>query len=76
MPRARCKADGSVPRTSSVPTMCQVFVGVDGRGPRLLGRDPENQSLGRCVGNCANQKKEDGEADTFSAPPVCQAGPT
>lgn len=40
MLRARCKADGSVPKTSMIPTVCQVLVGVDGRGPRLLGRDP------------------------------------
>lgn len=46
---ARCKADGSGSRTALVPTMCQVFVGrlvdVDGRGPKPLGRNPENQSL-------------------------------
>ena len=40
-----CKADGSGSRTALVPTMYQVFVGVDGRGPKLLGRNPENQSL-------------------------------
>ena len=40
-PRARWQADRSV----SVPAMCQVFVGEDGRGPRPPGRDPENHSL-------------------------------
>lgn len=45
MPLARCKADGTVSTTLSVPTLCQVFVGVDGRDPRPLGRDPANQSL-------------------------------
>lgn len=43
--KPKCEADGSVPRVTLVPTMCQLFVGVDGRGPKLLGRKSENQSL-------------------------------
>lgn len=35
--RARWWADKSVSRSASVPTMCQVFVGVDRRGPGPLG---------------------------------------
>lgn len=36
--RARCQADRSVPRAALVPSMCQVFAGVEGRGPRGSGQ--------------------------------------
>lgn len=54
---ARCKADRSVPRTSLVPTMCQVLVGMDGRGPRSLDRDPENQSLVSLLATALSKKE-------------------
>lgn len=53
---ARYKADGSGSRTALVPTMCQVFVGVDGRGPKPLGRNPENQSLVRFLATVLSEK--------------------
>ena len=43
--KARCEADASGSGTALVPTVFQVFLGVDGGGTKMLGRNPENQSL-------------------------------
>lgn len=72
MSKDRCKADGSVLRTSSLSTMCQVFVGVDGRGPRTLGRAPENQSLVSVLATVPSEKGRWGSQHVFG--PSCVPG--
>ena len=43
--KARGEADASGSGNALVLTVFQVFLGVDGSGPKMLGRNPENQSL-------------------------------
>lgn len=68
--RARWQADRSVSRAVSVPTMCQVFVGVDRRGPGPPGQRSWKPQPGKFAGNGAIEHGKMGQV-TQIQPPLC-----